>query len=255
MKIIELKKIVGISFSLARANIKLRHEGSYLGIFWYLLDPLVMFLIILFIRETAFSQKPILYYPIYLILGLTLYNFFTQIMNSSINAIQENADIIKSMVISLESLVIAKIIQAVFSHFFEFALVVIIAIFFRVPAWSFLFYIFPFIFFLMFVLGLAFLFATIGAYVSDFKNVWAVISRLLFFLTPIFYVVTPGHRLYFVNYFNPLFYYLTICRDIALYGKIPPWPMLIFTALMSMFFLFVGHYIFKRCSRKFAELI
>ena len=47
----KIKSISALSFSLAKANFKIRNEGSYLGIFWYLLEPLAFFIVLLFFGE------------------------------------------------------------------------------------------------------------------------------------------------------------------------------------------------------------
>jgi len=49
LKISKIKKTLSLGFSLASAQFKLRNEGSYLGVLWYLLEPLSFFAILLFL--------------------------------------------------------------------------------------------------------------------------------------------------------------------------------------------------------------
>ena len=72
-----LKSILGLSLQLAKARFKLRNEGSYLGIFWYLLEPFLLFVIILGIRSAFVGGSGGEDYPLYLIIGLVMINFFT----------------------------------------------------------------------------------------------------------------------------------------------------------------------------------
>jgi len=95
------KSILGLSLSLAKVKFKLRNEGSYLGVFWYLLSPLAMFLILLSLRGLT-NKNPIEYYPIYLLLGLIVFNLFRYATTISTNAIRGNAGLIKSLKINLE---------------------------------------------------------------------------------------------------------------------------------------------------------
>ena len=70
-----LKKFIELSFALAKAQFKLRNEGSYLGIFWYILNPIFIFSLLLLIFSTRVGQG-IPHYPLYLLLGIIMFNFF-----------------------------------------------------------------------------------------------------------------------------------------------------------------------------------
>jgi ABC-type polysaccharide/polyol phosphate export permease len=80
----EIKKMIRVSFSLAKVNFRLRIENSYLGIFWYLLNPLIMFGILLLVKKAAFPEASIPYYPLFLIIGISAFNFFKQAISESI---------------------------------------------------------------------------------------------------------------------------------------------------------------------------
>lgn len=249
------KKTFLLSFSIAKANFKLRNEGSYLGIFWYLLNPLSLFAILLFLRGAFFSTEHIKFYPIYLLIGIIMINFFNQLIGFSINVIQNNSGYIKSIKISQEVFVFAMVIQFIFSHIFELMLVAILFVFFKVSLIGILLYLFIFIFFTIFVLGLCLIFAVIGLYINDFNNIWSIASQLLFFITPIFYSISPGTNLSAINHFNPLFHFITITRDVAIYGIFPPLPIILLMIGISVGSFFVGSIIFNKFKGKFAELV
>jgi ABC-type polysaccharide/polyol phosphate export permease len=251
----KLKSILGLSYSLAKANFKLRNEGSYFGILWYLLNPLALFCIILFIQGSAFSNVKILYYPIYLLVGITGTNFFAQTLSSAIKAIDSNASFIKSMKIPYESFVVAQVLQSIFSHLFEFILIGCFMIYFHVSLFGLLLYPIAFFFFVLTILGISFIFATIGVYIADFGNVWSALSQIIFFITPTFYAIKPGDHMYLTNLFNPLFYFLTIARDFVTYSKFPPaWMMLVMIA-MSLASFIIGLSIFVRFKKTFPEKV
>ncbi len=225
--------ILRLSFSLAKTNFKLRNEGSYLGIAWYLLGPLALFFIILFVRGAAFPGAAIASYPIYLLIGITGFNFFRQSISLSIRAITSSAEFIKSINnISPETFVISTILESSFSHVFEMLLVALFMIYFGVPLVGILFYPISFLAFLPFVLGAGFFCATIGAYAIDVDNIWAIMSQLFIFVTPIFYTMVPGTTLATVNLFNPLFYYINISRNLLISRSFPPFSS--FAAILGM---------------------
>ena len=150
-----VKDILGLSFSLAKANFKVRNEGSYLGIFWYLLEPLAFFAILLFIRK-AIWQSNVSDYPVYLFIGLIMFNFFIAVTNFSTRVIQNNSGFIKSLRIDKEAFVISGLLQFMFSHFFEFLILVFVAVFLHINVLWLIFYFFVFFLFCLFTIGVSF---------------------------------------------------------------------------------------------------
>lgn len=248
------KDTVRLSFSLAWAQIKLRNEGSYLGILWYLLNPLSIFLIILFIRGNALSKTSILHYEAYLLLGLIIFNFFSKCISHSIILIEKNSGLLQTITFDSQSLVISEMIQMVFSHLFEIALLIVVMIYIHVSLIGIIWYILLFPFFLLFMLGLSFFFSAIGVYIIDLSNVWSVVSQLIFFVTPLFYILKPHTPLSLLNMFNPLYYYITMLRDVTIYLRVPPLMIIGMVIVMSIVSCGVGFVIFEKHKKKFAEL-
>ncbi len=250
----KLKSILGLSLSLAKAQFKLKNEGSYLGVFWYLLEPLALFLIILVIQG-VFAVEGISYYPLYLLLGLIMFNFFSKTTNRASRIIADNSGFIKSIKISYESLVVSEVLEASFSHFFEIILFVIFMLIFKAPLAGLIFYPLIFGFVFIFVLGLSFILTTLGTYINDLDNVWRVINRLLFFATPLFYITVKNSFIYKLNLFNPIFYYISIARDIIIYNSISGLWIILGAITFSFIFLILGIIIFEKYKYKFAELV
>lgn len=260
-KIQRIQAIFRLSFSLAKVNFKLRNEGSYLGILWYILSPLALFLIILFVKQEVFSGTATPYYPVYLLSGLLMFNLCTHIVSSSITSISSNAGFIKSIKIPTESLILAKVLQFIFSHIFEVVLLGVcmsyVGFSFTEAATGILLYMPVLVIFLLFLTGVAFIVSTIGVYVSDLTNVWAVISQLMFFVTPIFYLPKEGSLLYGVNEYNPLYYFIKLGRkalmgvggqmDLILSGEF------VIAGVYSILMFCVGMLIFKKYKHRFAE--
>jgi len=249
-----LKSITGLSYQLAKANFKLRNEGSYLGLFWYLLEPFLLFVVILGLR-VAFSGGGAKDYPLYLLLGLIMFNFFSGTTGKATGFITSGGSLIKQVKINQEVVVVSQVIEASFSHFFEVVLFACFVIFYGSNVLWILFYPLIFIFYYMFILGFSFLLATFGVYVNDLNNVWKVITRVLFFFTPLFHSVSEGSFLYTANLFNPLFYFLEIGRSLMVYNKFPELWMVYVAIGFSIFFFVFGILIFEKFKFKFAELV
>lgn len=248
-----IKKTLALSFSLAKTQFKLRNEGSYLGIFWYLLDPLAMFLIILALGG-ALGSNNTENFPVYLLLGLVMFNFFRQTTINSTNSIVANAGFIKSMKISSESFVISSAMQSFFSHLFELAILLAFMVFFKISLIGLFWYPLIFLFLFLFSIGVSFFLASAGVYVNDLNNVWSVFVNLLWFSTPIFYVIAEGSEA-IINKLNPMFYFVNLARELMLSNSFFSMDIFFGIAVFSIAFFLAGIIFFEKFKKKFAELL
>ncbi len=250
-----IDRVIALSLSLTKVNFFLRNEGSYFGILWYLLNPLALFYVIFFVEGNVFTGHHTDYYAIYLLVGILLINIFSGTVSSAIGTISANGSFIKSIKIPEESLVVSRVMQTIVSHFFEMLIILACLIYYHLNIFAIFGYFLVVLELAVFTLGISFIFATIGVYVSDFGNVWSVLSGLLFFVTPTFYVPTPGSALAFGSLFNPLYYYLLIARAMLIGDSNPPlWMFAVMTA-MSITSLLIGIYYFRKKKNKFAEQV
>ncbi len=246
-----MKSILGLSLSLSKANFKLKNEGSYLGVIWYLLNPLFLFLIILSVRN-SFRVEEVDFFPIYLLTGLIMFNFFKQATKMSTTSLSSNEEFLKNMKVSYFSIVISYILQVVFSHFFELILLGIFMSIMDVPLIGIILYIPIFVLFTFFVLGIGFILSSLGLIISDLRNVWDVVLSLLFFMTPIFYVVSEANS--FLK-FNPLTYFLSLARKAIIGGQLMSFSEASILLLLSGFVLVSGVLVFIKYKGRFAELV
>lgn len=248
------KKTLNVSISFAKANFKLRNEGSYLGILWYLLEPVLFLTILLAIRGVT-GQEDIKFYPVYLFLGLIMFNFFMSVTTNSTNCIQSKSKFVKNMILPKEALVLSTAIQFLFSHIFELVILLALMIYYKISLITFVLYFPIFFVFLGFTLGTSFILATLGVFLNDLKNIWSVFSRILWFATPIFYAYNNTGGISLINYINPLTHFLNISRQIVLYQEMPVLRGVIFIILTTILTLVVGVWIFNKYEKRFAEEI
>ncbi|MEI6058855.1 MAG: ABC transporter permease [archaeon] len=250
----KLAGLLGLSFSLAVAEFKLRNEGSYLGIFWYLLNPVLMFFLIFLVFAGRLGND-IPQYSLYLLLGLIMLNFFQNSTTQAIKAITENRAMIKSISFPREALVLGTIICSIFSHLFEVALFFIVGLLLGVSLLGIFWYFLVFVFFVFFILGLSFILSSLQVYFVDLENIWIFVSRLIMFGTPIFYSIGGQTRLLYVNLFNPLYFFITLSRDLIIYRVFPQGWLVLGVAGYSLLFLVIGLWIFNRLKVKFDEMM
>src|SRR5258706_11319272 len=83
---------------LVRTDFKLRYQGSVLGYAWSLLRPLLLFLIlyVVFVKFFNFG-KGVPHYPVYLLLGIVIWNFFGEMTSQSLGSIVSRGDLVRKI--------------------------------------------------------------------------------------------------------------------------------------------------------------
>jgi ABC-type polysaccharide/polyol phosphate export permease len=244
-----------LSFQLAKAEFKLRNEGSYLGILWYILNPVLTFTLLFLIFSDRLGGE-IPHYAPYLLLGILIFNFFqSSTIESAKSLTRDNHHLIKSIHFPKEALVLSIIIKNLISHCIEILIFFGVLVFLHLELLPILYYI-PLLFFIsLFTLGVSFFLATLSVFFADMDNIWSFMVRLLWFGTPIFYSIADQIRLFYLNLFNPLYYFIATARDLILYQDTPATWLMVGVVGWGLASFIIGLLIFKLSNKKIAELL
>jgi ABC-type polysaccharide/polyol phosphate export permease len=250
------RRILGTSYSLGIAHFKLRNEGSYLGIFWYLLNPILMFLLLLAVFSDNLG-KDIENYPLYLLLGIVMFNFFQAVTSESTKIIRRDRGVIKSIKFPHESMIGSIVLVAIFSHLFEMVILIIFLLIFKIPLIGLIIYPLILVLFSIFSLGISLILSAIAVYFVDLDNIWMFASKLLWLGTPIMWSLTSESKPYVkvFEHLNPLYYFITLTRHVVVYREVPPSWMIFGTLIFTFLSISWGILIFKLSSKKFAEMV
>lgn len=174
---------------LVITNFKLRYQGSVLGYFWTLLRPLMLF-VILYIVFAQFLRlgDAIPHYPVYLLIGIVLWNFFAEVTNGSVTAIVDKSDMIRKINFPKYVIVLAVAFSAVINLMLNGIVVAVFIAFSGAEVnWSIalvpLFVLEIFIFAIAVSLMLSALFVRL----RDVNHIWEVVMQAAFYATPILY--------------------------------------------------------------------
>jgi ABC-2 type transport system permease protein len=174
---------------LVRTDFKLRYQGSVLGYAWSLLRPLLLFLIlyIVFVKFLRLG-KGIPHYPVYLLLGIVIWNFFLEMTTQSLGSIVERGDLIRKIRIPRWMIVFSSSISAVINFLLNL-LVVALFIIINHVAFSASVLLLPFIFLevYLFALGCSLILSALFVKFRDVNYIWEVILQAGFYMTPILY--------------------------------------------------------------------
>jgi ABC-2 type transport system permease protein len=174
---------------LVRTDFKLRYQGSVLGYLWSLLKPLFLF-VILYIVFVFFLKigKGIEHFPVYLLLGIVLWNFFTEMTMQSLGSIVGRGDLIRKIRIPRWMIVFSSSISATINLTLSLAVVGIFMIINQVPL-SYTMLLLPFYILVLYILALGLSLFLAAAYVKyrDISYIWEIILQAGFYATPIIY--------------------------------------------------------------------
>lgn len=177
---------------LTKTDFKLRYQGSVLGYLWALLRPLMMFAIlyVVFAKLLRFGSD-IPHYPVYLLVGTTLWSFFTECTNQGIQAIVQRGELLRKVCFPKYIVVVSATLTAVINLLINLVVVVIFALLDGVaPSWNWLLVPFALFELYVFALGISFLLGAINVKYRDVTSIWDVCIQALFYAVPIIYPVT-----------------------------------------------------------------
>ncbi|HVX48149.1 MAG TPA: ABC transporter permease [Candidatus Saccharimonadales bacterium] len=174
---------------LVRTDFKLRYQGSALGYAWSLLRPLLLFLIlyIVFVKFLRLG-KGVPHYPVYLLLGIVIWNFFIEMTSQSLTSIVGRGDLIRKISIPRWMIVFSSSISALINFFLNLVVIVIFMVLNHVSPQETLFWL-PLILLevYLFALGLSLFLSAAYVKLRDMNYVWEVILQAGFYMTPILY--------------------------------------------------------------------
>lgn len=251
---------------LVRTDFKLRYQGSVLGYAWSLLRPLLLFLIlyVVFVRFLKIGSG-VPHYPIYLLLGIVLWNFFLEMTVQSQGSIVGRGDLIRKIRIPRWIIVLSSSVSALINLALNLVVVTIFMFFNHVSIMETVF-LFPvaLVEIYLFALGISLFLSAAFVKYRDVGYIWEVVLQGGFYLTPILYPLSqiPSLTLQKVLLINPMAQaiqdarYAVVTHDVMTISKIfeGGWYRLIPFAII-LITLFIGIVYFKKESRYFAENI
>ena len=250
-------------FSLARNDFKTKYAGSYLGIVWAFVQPVVTVLVYWFVFQVGLKSPGPNDFPfvLWMIAGLVPWFFFSDVLNAGTNALIEYSYLVKKVVFKISILPMVKEISALFVHCFFVAFMV-----FLYSCYGY----FPDMYtlqlvyysFCVFVLSLGICYATcaIVIFFRDLTQIISIILQIGVWLTPIMWnieQVSMPSILVKILKLNPLYYIVQGYRD-SLINKVWFFEHFDLTVYFWMFTLAVfaiGTVIFKRLKVHFADVL
>lgn len=239
--------------TLVSKDFKLKYRRSALGVLWSVLNPLLMMCVLTAVFSTVFRFGNIENYPLYLILGNTLFALMADSTSGAMNSIIESASLIKKIKINKIIFPLEKVLFQLVNFAISLIAVVAVMLYFRItPTWNILFLPLLLVYMLLFCSGIGLALSSLAVFFRDIRHLWGVLLTAWTYATPIFYPIEilPEWMLS-IEMLNPMYYYLTYFRDIVLWGNCPSLALNALCLAVALVVFLIGFTIFKMTEKKF----
>jgi len=246
---------------LTKRDFSNRYIKNYFGLAWSILDPLAFIVILYFVFGMRYGDNNVLGVPfiVYLITGYIAYDFFSNTLTKASNSIVMYSFLLKKMNFRVAILPIIQLLSSLYLHMIILLITFVILIINRIlPTIYWLQLIYYIISISCFLIGLSWFTSSVSLFFPDLKNVINIGTRLLFFITPIFWNIKGvSDSSAFILKLNPMFYIVEGYRDSLLYG-VPFWQhplQSIYFWSLTIIISIIGVFVFRRLRPHFADVV
>ena len=247
-----------LTYQLFKRDFLAAYKQTLIGALWSIFIPLISVGMFIILKHAGVINVGNTYtpYPIYATLGVVFWQVFSTGVLASSNALVNAGSMIVKINCSKKALVFASIGQSMLSFFIQLVLLGGLFVGYKItPQFTIIFFPILIIPVVTLVLALGFMLSLVNGIIRDVASVLSVLLGFLMFLTPVFYVKPLTGFLAHVSRINPLYYLISVPRDIILTGYTLEWTGYTLSVCMSIIALVVSILIFHLTETRVAERI
>lgn len=228
-------------------DIKVKYRRSVLGVLWTLLNPLFMMTILSVVFSNIFKFD-VENFPLYVLSGQVIFNFFNDSTTMSLSAIINNSSLIKKIYVPKYLFVLSRVVSGVINLMAAFTALLLVMTATRAELhWEVFLSIIPMAMVVVFSLGVGLLLAAVTVRFRDIQHLYTVFTTGLMYLTPVIYPMSMlPSRIRFIVMLNPLTNYLLMFRDLVMNETIPSAGSFALGAAEMVIALALGVYVFYK---------
>jgi lipopolysaccharide transport system permease protein len=248
---------------LARREIEARYRGSFLGIVWTVVLPLMMLCVYTFVFSTVFrgrwreSSETTGEFALLLFSGLIVFSIFSDCVNRAPSLMLENVSYIKRIVFPLEILPWVVLAVTLFNAVVSLAVLgLFYGLVLGLPPLTAVLLPLVLLPLVLLAMGISWFLASVGVFIRDIRQVVVVLTSMLIFLSPVFYplrAVPEGYRR--LVELNPLTVVLENSKAVLFWGQFPNWSMYGVYLMVALVTMGLGFWWFKRTRKAFSDVV
>lgn len=251
-----------VFWELTKRDIAGRYSGSFLGLFWSFLNPLLMLgVYTLAFREFLGVRWPDMAsgadFSLMIFAGMIVHSLMAECVARAPISIVANVNLVKRVVFPLAILPCVTLASSAFNALLSM-IVLLLFVFISHHALPGTLVYLPFLFapYALLLCGVSWFMASLGVFVRDITQVAGIITTILMFLSPVFYPASALHEPYRTwLLYNPLTLIIEQTRSVVLFGHAPDWHALAVYTTVAFGVLLFGYAWFRRTQDGFADVL
>lgn len=248
-----------IQFSID--DFKNKYAGSFLGITWAFVQPLMTILIYWFIFQVGFHSDPVADYPfvLWLVSGIVPWFFINESAVGVTPSLAEYSYLVKKVLFNINILPFTRIISCFLVQIFlVFFTVVFFALFGYMPDIYYLQLPYYMIYMILLLAGIGYCTAALYPFFKDLLQIVNIIMQVIFWMTPIvwdFNIMSETIRRILI--LNPFYYVVRGYRDVFVYKEFfwEQWKMGVYYWMVAIIFVIIGRKLFRKMKVHFADVL
>lgn len=252
-----------LALQMARREIVGRYRGSFLGLMWSFVNPVLMLAVYTFVFSIVFEARwgshgggDKFEFALVLFVGLIVFNLFSECLTRAPNLILGNANYVKKVIFPLEILPWVALGASLFHAAISTLVLLIFLAFVGKVGWTIILLPLVILPLLVFVMGLSWLLASIGVFIRDIGQFIGMVTTILMFMSPIFYpasALPESVRGYL--FLNPLTFIIEQAREVVIWGNLPDWGGLAVYLGLASLVAWAGLFWFQKTRKGFADVL
>lgn len=245
---------------LVERNLKVRYRGSFLGIYWSLLNPLIMTGLYTAIFGATFAKyydDSVMSYVLAALTGLIVINFFSASTMQALTSVVSNGALLNKIRLPVSVFPVSMITANVFQFLMgAYPLLAVVALVKSQNILNVIAILLPFVALVLFCVGVGFLVSALYVFFRDLPYFYELITFMLWISSPVFYpaAIVPPSVKPFLS-INPLSPIIESLRQITLSGNLPDVMMIVSALLSSTIFALLGWAYFHHSRSQFMDLL
>lgn len=260
-EIIKRRKLI---WDLSKADFKKRFVGSYFGMVWMFVQPVVTVMIYFCIFQLGFKSVPPvpgIPYVLWLVPGIVPWFFFSEALNTITNCLQEYHYLVKKVVFQVEVLPVIKLISSLMVHAFFVLIMIVMALCYgKTPMATWIQVIYYTFAASMLALALGYFTSAVNVFFKDMAQIVSICLQFGMWMVPIMYqesMFDDVPVVLTVLKFNPFYYVVAGYRDSILTGN---WfferpTMTLYFWGVTLVLLFLGIRVFRKLRPHFSDVL
>ena len=234
--------------NLIQRDIKVKYRRSTLGILWSVLNPLLMMFVLTMVFS-YFFRFDIENYPVYILSGQLIFNYFTESTSMAMESVIGYAPLIKKVYVPKYIFPLEKVCFSFVNLCFSCIALIVVMLVTGAPFHpTMILAVYPMVMLFLFSLGVGLFLASSSIFFRDIIHLWSVFTTALMYASAVFYPksLLDGSIMQFLINLNPVYWYIDAFRQVVLNGQMFTPNHILVCALCAVVALIVGTKVFKK---------